>query len=51
MATDSVPCPFRWVCLVPGLLQAFPAQRMCGALARRETSLFQLSLSDLDRRY
>lgn len=29
MATDSVPRPFRWVCLVPELLQVFYAQYLC----------------------
>lgn len=40
MATDSVPRPFRWVCLVPELLQVFFAQYLCCRGQMRDFTIF-----------
>jgi len=52
MATDSVLRPFRWVCLVPGLLQVFYAQDLCCSSQRRDsTASVVSSFGHLDRRH
>lgn len=52
MATDSVPCPFRWVCFVLGLLQVFYAQYLCCPSQTRDFTIsIASSFSHLDGRH